>query len=80
MNHQAKLMDSKCRLSAKPDAQISATSCLILLGPLTRTPRLNPSISISISATNYLVELNRIIDWLYFRLTYSIAELAVNLD
>lgn len=36
-------MDSKCRLSAKPDEQIAATSCLIFLGPLTRTPTLDPA-------------------------------------
>lgn len=37
-DHQLKLMDSKCRLSAKPDEQILATSCLIFLGPHTNTP------------------------------------------
>ena len=36
--HQLKLMDSKCKLSAKPDAQIFATSCRIFLGPHTKTP------------------------------------------
>jgi len=38
-------MDSKCRFSTKPDEQMDATSCLICLGPETRTPTLDPFIS-----------------------------------
>lgn len=51
INHQLKLMDSKCIFSAKPDEQIVATSCLIFFGPLTRTPTLDPLHSNSISAS-----------------------------
>lgn len=46
-------MDSKCKSSVEQDLQIDATSCLIFLGPLTRTPMLDdPSQLESISAEN----------------------------
>lgn len=48
--HQLKLMDSKCKFLDNPDEQTAATSPLIFFGPLTRTPMLDSSISISISA------------------------------
>jgi len=49
-SHQLKLSDSKCRSSVEQEVQIDATSCLIFLGPLTRTPMLDPSQPESISA------------------------------
>lgn len=48
--HQVKLMDSKWRLSAKPDEHILATSWRIPLGPLDITPTFGSSISKSIPA------------------------------
>jgi hypothetical protein len=44
-------MDSKCRLSAKPDEQMFAIPCLIIFGPLARTPTLDPLHSNRISAS-----------------------------
>lgn len=42
VNHQVKLMDSKCRFSTKPDEQMAATSCLKVFGPEATTPTLAP--------------------------------------
>jgi hypothetical protein len=58
--HQLKLMDSKCKSSVEQDAQIDATSCLIFLGPLTRTPILDLSQLQSISAENENVSLFKV--------------------
>lgn len=52
MVHQLKLMDSKRKSYVEQDLQIDATSCLISLGPLTRTPMLDPLQLESISAEN----------------------------
>jgi hypothetical protein len=59
--HQLKLIDSKCKLSVEQDVQIDATSCLIFLGPLTRTPMLDPSQLESTSAENEIMLLFKVL-------------------
>lgn len=49
-HHQSKLIDSKCKFLAKPEAHMLATSCLIFFGPQTRTPTSDPLQSNSIPA------------------------------
>lgn len=50
-NYQLKLIDSNCKLSARPEEHMAATSCLIFFGPQTRTPTLVSLHSNNISAT-----------------------------
>lgn len=50
IDHQLKLIDSKCRFSAEAEAHTLATSCLIVLGPQTATPTSDPLQSRSIPA------------------------------
>ena len=58
--HQVKPIDSKFRLSAKPEEQIAATSCRISLGPLTITPTLLPLRSNHISIRNQKRKKNQV--------------------